>query len=252
MRKILLPFLIVSLGLASCKKEKEDISEINEGYKFMPLEIGKYILYDVDSTYWDGQTGDGVGVPIPTASQVRYSVEDTFRDAGGRLSYRITVLTRNTTADPFRPNDVVYATPTENGVEYSQKNVTYIKLTFPVAEGRSWNGNAMIPSNDDYYKEYHSDKWRYTYANFDKDYDLGIRLFNHTVTVNHIDDQLNDPDTDSTAYAYRNFSQEVYAYNVGLIYRERVYWEFQPKVGSSGGSGKRKGYAVRMRAVDHN
>ena len=252
MRKILLPLLIVSLGLASCEKETEDLSEISQGRKFMPLEIGKFILYDVDSTYWDGVSGDGIGVGIPRSCQVRYSVEDTFRDAGGRLSYRITVLVRNTTADPFRPNDVVYATPTDNGIEYKQRNTSFIKLTFPVNEGKSWNGNAMIPIGENEYKEYDNDKWMYTYANFDQDYDLGIRLYNHTVTVNHIDDQLNNPEVDSTAYAYRNFSQEVYGYNVGLIYRERIYWEFQPKVGSSGGSGKREGYSVRMRAVEHN
>lgn len=249
MRKLLLPFLLISVGLISCKDETEDLSEMAQGQKFFPLEIGKYILYDVDTLYWD----DFAGVPIPRSCQVRYEVADTFRDNSGRLSYLIVIQTRGSETDPYRPNDVVYATPTDGRVEYKQKNLTYIKMTFPVNDGKSWDGNAMIPfNNDNDYKEFDNDKWNYTYANFDKEFDPGNNLYEHTVTVNQIDDVLNNPDLDTTAYAYKNYAREIYAYNVGLVYRERIYWEFQPKVGSSGGSGRRKGYEVRMRAVENN
>ncbi|WP_118972391.1 hypothetical protein [Taibaiella koreensis] len=248
MRKILLPLLLLSVGLYSCKKEKEDLSEIAKGNQFFPTEIGKYIVYDYDSTIWNDQ----LGVPLPYKGQLRYTVVDTFRDAAGRLSYRINVERRKNDTDPYMPNDVLSVTPTENRVELMQRGLTFIKMVFPVASSPSWNGNALIALGDKDNAEYDNDKWKYTYANFDNEFDPGNNLYEHTVTVNQIDDQLNDPDVDSTAYAYRNYSQEVYAYNVGLVYRERIYWEFQPKVGGSGGSGFKKGYSVVLRAVENN
>ncbi|MFT4062681.1 MAG: hypothetical protein QM642_10030 [Edaphocola sp.] len=249
MRRILLAAsLLLTFGLVSCEKETEDLSEISKGNKFFPLEIGKYIVYNYDSLYWD----DLLQTSTPYTGQMRYDVVDTFRDAGGRLSYRITIKSRRNGTDAYVANDVVYATPTETQLLFSQRNITFIKMVFPVANGTTWKGNALIPVADEDYAQYDGDNWNYTYANFDQPYDPGGNPFEHTVTVNEIDDALNDPDVDTTAYAYRNYSQAVYAYNVGLIYSERIYWVFQPKVGSSGGSGYRKGYEVRMWAIENN
>lgn len=245
MRKFILPFLLVSVGLVSCKKETEDLSEISKGNKFYPTEIGKYIIYNYDSTYYN----DLLQMVKHEIGQVRYYVADTFRDDAGRLSYAINVQRRKNDRDPFVPNDVIYVTPTADHIEMEQKNIKFIKMTFPVSNGKSWNGNAMIPLGDKDYEEFDNDKWNYTYANFNTEFDPGNNLYEHTVTVNQIDDALNDPDADPNAYAYRNYSQEVYAYNVGLVYQERIYWVFQPK---PGGSGFRKGYGVILRAVENN
>jgi hypothetical protein len=246
MRKILFPSLIaiaaLSTTLASCSKDSEDISEISQGHKYAPYEIGKYVLYDVDSTYWD----DFLRTDVHTRCQLRYNVVDTFRDDQGRLSYVVDVLYRPTSGDPYKPADVIYATPTSGSLEFSQKNLKFLKLVFPVSNGKSWNGNAMIPLGDEDYVEYDNNKWSYTYANADQPYDPGNNLYEHTVTVNQIDDALNNPDVDSTVYAYRNYSQEIYAYNVGMVYKERIYWVYQPTIGA------RKGYEVIMKAVENN
>lgn len=234
-----------SLMLFSCNKETTDLSDMEKGHDFAPYEIGKYILYDVDTLYWD----DLLEAQVPRRCQLRYDVADTFRDGAGRLSYVINVQIRDNEGDPFRPNDVIKVTPTATNLIWSQKNLDYIKLVFPVSTSTSWDGNAMIPLGDQDYAEFDNDKWDYTYTDFDKSYKPGAKLYEHTVTVNQIDDQLNDPDVDSSAYAYRNYAQEVYAYSVGMVFRERIYWVFQPK---PGGSGYRKGYSVIMRAVDNN
>lgn len=249
MRKLIFPFLLISIGLVSCKKETEDLSEISQGNKFFPTEIGKYIIYNYDSTIYD----DLKRLEAHVIGQVRYYVADTFRDGANRLSYTLNVQSRKNNKDPFIPNDVIYVTPSGERIEMEQKNLKFIKMVFPVSNGKSWNGNAMIPLDDnDYKEEYDNEKWNYSYTNFDTEFDPGNNLFEHTVTVNQIDDVLNNPDVDSTAYAYRNYAQEIYAYNVGMIYKERIFWVFQPKVGSSGGSGYRKGYAVTMKAVENN
>jgi len=234
-----------ALFFVSCTKETTDLSDMNKGHDFAPFEIGKYIVYDVDSLYWD----DLLRAQIPRRCQLRYDVADTFRDGAGRLSYVINVQIRENESVPYRPNDVIKVTPTANNLIWSQKNIDYIKLVFPVSNGESWNGNALIPLGDQDYEEFDNENWKYTYADFDQDYKPGAKLYEHTVTVNQIDDRLNDPDVDSTAYAYRNYAQEIYAYGVGMVFRERIYWVFQPQ---PGGSGYRKGYSVIMRAVENN
>lgn len=242
--------VLMGIGLfSSCKKEKEDLSGIEKGNAYLPFEIGKYVVYDVDSTIWD----DFLKAEIHHTSQMRYNVVDTFTSEG-KLSYVINILYRPTTIDSWVPNDVVYATVTDDKVVFTQKNLKYIKMVFPVQDGKTWDGNAMIPMNNGANAEFDNDKWIYTYANLNQQFDPGNNLYEHTVTVNEIDDQLNDPEADSLSYAYKNYSQEKYAYNVGLIYKERIYWVFEPKSpdGLSGGSGYRKGYGVVMKAVENN
>lgn len=253
MKKSILPLAIILLGMLlfnSCKKETFTTSDMEIGHNFYPLEMGKYVVYDVDSLIWD----DFLKTKVPSQCQLRYDVTDTFRNDTNELGYLITVRYRKTVADAYVPHDVLYAVRHDNKLVVTHHNLKFIKLTFPVADGINWNGNAMIPLNDSDNVQYDNNNWNYVYTNYDDTYNTGIKLYPHTVTVNEIDDQLNNPDEDSTAYAYKNFSQEIYAYNVGMIYRIRIYWTFQPKSpdGNSGGSGYRKGYSVIMKAVDNN
>jgi len=251
MRKIFLPLIaIVTLtSMFSCKRSSIDTAGIETGYDFFPLEIGKYIVYNVDSTYWD----DFTGTPIPVHLQQRYEVVDTFRDAQDRLSYRINVLKRYRDGEPYLMDNVIYVTRTSSGLEYTQRNIKLMKLVFPVENDVSWNGNVFIPMNDADMEEYQNVNWNYTYALKGGEFDPGNNLYENVVHVNQINDSLNNPDIDSTAYAFKNYSKEIYAYGVGMIYRERVYWTFQPSMGpQGGGSGHKKGYGVIMRAIENN
>lgn len=249
MRKIILPVILFFIGsslLISCKKDDDiDTSDIHQGQLFFPAQVGKYIVYDVDSTYWD----DVLKAEIHHRCQLRYDVADSFY-RNGVLSYKVNILRRPTPTDDYSAVDVIYYTPSENRVEVTQKNLHFIKMVFPVSNGVSWNGNALIPVGDSDYQQYANDQWNYSYANFDQPFDPGNNLYQHTVTVNQIDYALGDPELDSNAVAARNYAQEVYAYQVGLIYQERIYWTFEPA--AEGGSGYRKGYGVLMKAVDNN
>jgi len=256
MRKILLVLFVIPVvfHLQSCTKETgEDLSELSLGYNFYPLEVGKYILYNVDSIYWD----DFLKAEIHHRSQMRYECVDSFLNGEGEVSYVINVTERETPTSPFVPSDVIHATISNNRLITTQSNLDIIQLTFPIENGKTWNGLAMLPLEEhatSFPERFQDPEYVFEYSNFDEEYDPGNQYYKHTVTVNHIDQELNNPEEDSTAYAYKNYSKEVYAYNVGLIYREIVYWTFQPKgpAGQSGGSGYRKGFGVTMRAIDNN
>lgn len=89
--------------------------------------------------------------------------------------------------------------------------------------------------------------WNYNYTDYKKSFNQDGVSFDNTVTVNEVDETQNDPETQPTAYAYRTYSKEVYAYNVGLVYRAWTHWVYDPGVKNC-----RSGSSVIMKAIDHN
>jgi hypothetical protein len=168
---------------------------------------------------------------------------DTFRDNSLRLSYMINTQIRRADTLPWRSGEVFYATPTETGLEVMQSNLRFLKLTFPIAHGKTWMGNSMIPAQDQDYQYLHD--WTYRYQDFQRAFNTGKVEFQNTVTVMQHDEQQNDPETMPMAYAFRTYAKEVYAYDIGMVYKELTHWTYDP-----GTSQCRKGYSVIMRAVD--
>ncbi len=248
MKNRFLPFLliIVLASLAACKKESENAyvygNDLTRGY--YPLNKGHYVLYDVDSTIWDDFTGDSVMRHM----QVRYDVADSFTNNEGTKSFQVEVRRRADDSSAFMTNDVFFATPSANALDITQNNLRFRKLVFPVQAGTSWNGTSQIATNDQdlqYFKD-----WYYTYYNVGQSYNTGNVNFDNSVTVQEVDDTLNNPITMPNVYAERTFSKEIYGFNVGLIYRETTRWTYDQA--NSSGTYAKKGYRVIMRAVDHN
>jgi len=249
--KSIVPYAVglfcAALTLNSCQKEYED-PLANKGVAYYPLEVGKYILYDVDSIYWN----DFLREEIPVRWQMRYECVDTFRDGENRLSYIINVYRREAASYPFEIDNVIHVTPTETHVEFYQKNITYIPFAFPVSKSTKWDGLAMINTEKTKYDAFKSTKWDYHYENIDEPYFNDIKNFPSTVTVYQIDEQINDPDVDSTVYAEKIYGKEIYAKDVGMVYKEFVYWTFNPIMPGSPATGFRSGSGVVMKAVDFN
>lgn len=239
--------LVMAFSFNSCQKKYED-PLVNGGKEYYPLEVGKYILYDVDSIYWN----DFLREEIPVRWQLRYECVDTFRDTENRLSYIINVYRRKAPSYPFEIDNVVHVTPTERNIEFYQKNIPYIPMAFPVSSSTKWDGLAKINTDKIKYDAFKSTKWDYHYEDIDQPYFNDIKNFESTITVMQIDEQINNPDIDSTVYAEKIYGKEIYAQNVGLVYKEFVYWTFNPKMPGSTATGFRNGSSVVMKAVDYN
>lgn len=247
MSKKFLPVLLLlssfSMFFLACNKESENKygNDLSRGY--YPLQIGKYVVYDVDSTIWD----DFRQVKTIHKYQMRYTVADTFLDNANRTSYRIDVYIRTNDSLPWNTHRVINVTPTNTSLEYTEANLRFIKLIFPVADNMEWKGNAMIPAGDQDYQYFQN--WTYRYSGHEKPFNNGKVLFDNTITVNQVDEKVNDPETMPDSYASQTFAKEVYGYDVGMVYREMTHWIYDPK---PNGAKYRNGYSVVMRAVDHN
>lgn len=245
MKKILPALLaaaLFSLVFTSCSKDEEDKYDGNLTLAYFPLEVGHYVTYQVDSTYWD----KALCLRTIHKMQHRYQVADTFTDAEGRFSYRIDILTRSADSVSWSMDEVIYATRTNDRLEIRQNNVALIRQIFPISNGRSWKGNALIPAGDQDYA--YMQGWDYQYTNLGGEFNNGLNSYKNTLTVNQVDKGEGNPEVLPAAYAYRTFGKDVYAYGIGLVFREITHWVYDPSTGNA----CREGYSVTLRAIDHN
>lgn len=242
MTKRFLPFLLLAIAIiagVSCNKAVDNDRHYDEETRgFYPLQLGRFIQYDVDSVIWD----DFRCETRTRHLNMRYTVADTFTDVAGAASFRVDVEQRANVDSAWRVSQVFYVTPTTRGLDVVMQNLRMEKLIFPVREGATWFGNRAIDTTDAGLRMYGG--WVYRYSDYLRPYDNGRVSFPSTVTVTAINDSLNQ--SGGTAYAERNFFREVYAYDVGLIYREFTFWVYDPGVAAC-----RKGYSVVMRATQY-
>ncbi|HTM64812.1 MAG TPA: hypothetical protein VL093_00680 [Flavipsychrobacter sp.] len=240
---VLLASVLISLTMFSCKKETVSNYGTDQGKGYYPLNIGHFVVYDVDSTIWD----DFKQVKTIHKYQMRYTVTDTFHNEDNRFTCSILVHIRNNDTFQWQEHRVIYVTPTPTTIEYLESGVRFIKMVFPVANDVEWKGNSLIAGGDQDF-EYLQD-WNYQYKDQEQPFNNGKAFFDNTVTVLEADETVNDPETMPDSYASKTFGKEVYGYNIGMVYREITHWTYD---GSPGQSRFRRGYSVVMRAVDHN
>jgi hypothetical protein len=239
-------------SILSCEK-KTEIFVSEKITDYLPLTIGKYITYRLDSTVF---TNVGRNEEIHSY-QVKHVVDAQIPDNLGRPSFRIFRYLRDSAGTlPWIPDGAYYVTPLTDQAELVEDNLRFIKLHIPFKINVAWKGNKYINadpyaffytfSNDD-----NMNDWDYKYDQFEQSTVIGGQAVKDVYTVSQIDEAINAPVTDSRAYGARTFSVEKYARNIGLVSRDYVLWEYQPNTGGSGG-GYKTGFGVKMRMIDHN
>ncbi len=246
MTKKILAFLLVvavcSGTFLSCKKHHDAKTDATRNY--FPLTFGKSVTFAVDSIYYN----DTLCTQYRVKSQLKYVVTDTFSDRknfNNKLSYILDVFSRPYEGGVWKPISVIILNPTATGLNWTQDRVKYVKLMFPITEGFSWKGNANAPVSDADFAFLKN--WDYEYRDFRKSYNTGYVNFDNTVTVLENDESVNYPGVDSGVAAYRTYSKAVYAYNVGLVYRELTHTTYR-----ANNKQCLQGYTVVMQAIDHN
>ncbi len=242
-RKILPIFLLVALCMFSiygCKKSSNSTADATRNY--FPLTLGKYVTYAVDSIYYLG----AAGTKIETRCELKYAITDTFTDKKKKFNYIMDVYYRPYNGADFLPSRVIILTTVADSLFYAQDGTQYIKLIFPIKDGFSWPGNSHAQVQDSLYM--YLKNWNYTYQNYHLNYFNGFANFDNTVTVLENDEDVNYQNVDSIVSGYKTYAKEVYAYNIGMIYKEWTHYTF----GAPDTTNNKNGYSVIMRAIDHN
>ena len=249
-KKILLAGIAATLFLSACKKQIEELKTpaISD---YAPLEVGKYIIYKLDSTIYRLQNGIR---PTINSYEAKFTVEDTLTDNLGRKVFRIGRELRKTAAQPWVRDLSIKITNTGNTYEYSENNLLFLNLALPIRQDYSWKGNNYLPTNpyasiDDFASAFTED-WDYIYQDVGAPLTVENLSFDNSITVLQKDDVLGDPTIPGTSFAEKTYSIEKYAKGVGLVYKDFIHWEFQGN--NPGVADGTKGFGIKLTAIEHN
>lgn len=206
LRKVLnryLVFALGALGIMACNEALEP-NPAALGYEYFPLNSGDERVYEVTQIeHFIDLTSD------TTIYQLREVVGESFT-SGGEESYRIERYRRATETEGWQLDSVWSARVNTHQAVVVENNVPIIKLSFPVAENKRWDGNAMNTRLFDEFKM----------IEVGKDYELEGEKFSHSLTL--IKEDLLDP----CFLSSDNIHTEVYTNGIGLIHRidiDRIY-----------------------------
>lgn len=213
----LLFFSVFSLVINACGErttlEPEPFDESQ--YAYFPLEIGKYVVYQIDSIIYDFAPG-GSTVRDSFRIFAKEIVTDTLRDQTGQLLFAIERYERKTGAGPWALKSITTATRTKTQAIRTEDNFRFLKLIFPLDRRSEWDGNLWIDENREI--EIAGERmrpfanWHYEVDSIDVQALVGQFSFDSTLLVTEADD---------TNIIERRFSRVRYARHVGLVWREQ-------------------------------
>jgi len=239
--------ILLIISLFSCKKETETLNTATLS-DYFPLEIGRTNFYRLDSTVL---ASFGTAMVVKSY-QAKDTIESTFTDNEGRLSYRIFRFTRDTAGlQPWSFAATFTATPTDKWIEYVDNNLRFLKLHAPVVDGYFWLAHSFIDTRSLNSTVPYLDNWEYEYRNTGGTYTVLNTTYDSTITVaQHDETSPEGPFDPNLEVQIKTFGLEVYAKGIGLIYKEFLYqnWQKNPSPAKfEDGS-----YGVKLSLIGHN
>ncbi|MBK6835459.1 MAG: hypothetical protein IPG89_14780 [Bacteroidetes bacterium] len=229
-------FIFCLLVFFSCKKDRELEESPDLGYDYFPVTMGKYIVYDVDSTVYYALPNE---IAITTNYRIKEVIDSVFKDNQNRDTYRITRYKKDYSPTVSYDDmdwvikDVWMANKTSTTAEVVEEDTRYIKLTFPTIKNSKWNGNAQNTIGD----------WQYKYTEVDKAISINGLNFDKTLTIQQKVD---------TPAIYYKFYQEKYAKGIGMIYKEISDYNYKIVSGTLFPGQIYQGVSYKMTVVDYH
>jgi hypothetical protein len=195
MQKKLLYSIIVLIALASCSPEPAPDAR-RLGLEFFPLQTGLQWIYDVETA--DYVFGDADEF---RQFQLKIEIADSFF-LGEELRYIAYSYTRDHANAPWLALGSLQLYRNMRVAVKVENNSAVQKLSFPIQEGRTWDGNALNTAEpEDFFM-------RQVFRPFILKQDT----FDVALTVVQADNN------DSIIFLDRRL--EVYAKDIGLVYKE--------------------------------
>lgn len=237
--------LMLLMLMTGCSKEIE-ILDVDNVHRYFPLSVGKTSFYRLDST-----VTSAFGTSLVTKKFLaKDSVESTFYDNEGRLSFRIfRFITDTLGKQPWRFAATYVATPTVNAIEYVDNNYRFIKLHAPVSEGFQWKAHSFIDTKSLNSAVRYLDEWQYEYNKVGEPFSVFSKEYTNTISIAQNDETTPQGPFNPQNYQQRNLGIEVYADGIGLIYKEFLHWTWQvtpPPARYEDGS-----YGITLRLINY-
>lgn len=208
--------LLFVVFFAHCKKTEPNTVDLGKDY--FPAEIGFWQEYQVDSITFSDFTNP---VSVDTASyQIKEMIESSFLDLNLEENFRIEQFKKNSSTG-YSIENIFSLKPTVTNMQKVENDLRYVKMVFPVTENKNWKGNLYIDVTDEPTLDFlNTEKypWEYVYSSVNETLQIGTFTFDSCVTVIQIDEEN---------LFEKKYSKEIYAKNVGLVYKELIILETQ-------------------------
>lgn len=198
--------------ISSCSESTFEENNEEQGYEYFPIALGNEWIYQVDSVVY--QSG-GAEINMST-SFVKEEITDIFDEAEN--SYVLTRSSRRSENSTWLVSDVYIVERDGTRAYRTENNRRFIKLTFPIRDGKSWDGNIFFDSDADIdvfgnqFPVY--EDWEYEITVEANPLEILGQTYADVITVHHID-------SDDQLQWSKSFEQ--YSKGLGLIYREHLF-----------------------------
>lgn len=172
------------------------------GLDYLPLVTGRYVIYDVTE-----QRYSLTAAPVTSTYQLKETVGTSYTDVTGQPAFRLHRFRRANAQATWQTDSLWTARVDSRMAIRNENGVDLVKLIFPPTERSRWNGNQFNNLSEDTYE----------LRNVNQPYSVGSQTFTETVTVL----QQND-----STLVSQDKRIEVYARQVGLVYKETVQLQF--------------------------
>ena len=223
-------FLSLTFWTCSDSQKNEDL-EIDFGYDYYPLVIGKNWTYQVDSVIF--QPGLRGIIKDSTRSFLKEIIIDTTTSLDGELQYIIERYHRPTEETPWRIAKVFTRSRSKTQASLTEDNLRFITMPFPLDEGKRWDGhvyfdiNRLFPVGGEFLIIYKD--WEYSVAELGDFFQINGQTYEDVATIQ----QANYTESSTNA----RVAQEKYARDIGLIYREWFIGDSQCQYCCGGNTG---------------
>ena len=183
------------LLFSSCLKPTNELADFY--YQYYPNEINSWIEYEVTEIVHGTLSSDTLNYFLKEIKT------NEFYDNEGQIATRIERFWKFNPNEDYSIKDVWQEKVTSTTAEKVEENNRYVKLIFPVKYGDYWDGNAF---NSMPYCEYALDSIHQPFSINNYTFDSSLMVLQKDLY---------------TAVDYQN-AYEVYAKNIGLIYKKDV------------------------------
>ncbi len=204
MNRLIYSLILIGL-LASCAKKKIPENEQLLGTAYYPVETGRFIEYDIDSTVYND-------LPVSVIShqyRIKEIIKDQFTDNEGKVAYRVERYvkikqgTKPYDSIPYTIKEVWMLNASNKNIQLNERNIRYTKLIFPVELYATWNGNAFNSLGEQIYSYEYIDK-------------------QETINSVNLEKVLQVKQKDNKNLIVYEYAAEKYAKNIGLVERKLI------------------------------
>ncbi len=191
---------LVILLMGACTTPDAVNQEV-AGYNYFPLEAGRYTEYQVNEVRYTVTSS----TPKTTTYYLKEVCGKPYVGLTGAEQFPIERYKKGTLAANWVLDSVWTAYLLPDRAVRVENNTAFVKLSFPLAQESTWNGNLLNTYPDEVYK-----------ARFEAPFPAQNEFPGSLTVVQRRDSSI--------VSLYKR--HEVYAPGVGLVYKENTAWEY--------------------------